>query len=134
MFPSHPSYSIVQYKIPGNLTWLIVDHYFFNELAIASCLLNRSRCPIRYIKIHTTLFCIFSSCRQVDVMFQYSMELSVSPEGDVKFVFPSFVPTEFQSRYMGRHYDSTSFLYFFDKDSSDIVLIALEACAWQATN
>ena len=67
-------------------------------------------------------------------MFQYSMELSVSPEGDVKFVFPSFVPTEFQSRYMGRHYDSTSFLYFFDKDSSDIVLIALEACAWQATN
>jgi len=34
-------------------------------------------------------------------MFQYSIELSISPEGDVPFVFPSFVPREFQARYLG---------------------------------
>lgn len=36
-------------------------------------------------------------------MFQYSVELGVSPEGDVKFLFPSFVPKEFQARYMGKY-------------------------------
>ncbi|XP_067944301.1 von Willebrand factor A domain-containing protein 5A-like isoform X3 [Watersipora subatra] len=43
---------------------------------------------------------VVPSDEQVEVMFQYSIELMISPEGHVPFIFPSFVPREFQARYM----------------------------------